>query len=135
LQYASNGELLVIPDDAKDDSFAKGNWKSTTDLYSSERPNVAVEIHFDISGNGTGTICYKEATGNQYCAPLTVTFENGKLIMKQSDEANNANNPNDELYYDPCIFTCSQDDGDGGAECLATWGEDYAPVDFHMVRQ
>ncbi len=135
LQYASNGELLVIPDDAKDDSFAKGNWKSTTDLYSSERPNVAVEIHFNISGNGTGTICYKEATGNQYCAPLTVTFENGKLIMKQSDEANNANNPNDELYYDPCIFTCSQDGSDGGAECLATWGEDYAPVDFHMVRQ
>ena len=135
LQYASNGELLVIPDDAKDDSFAKGNWKSTTDLCSTERPEVSVEIHFQIDGNGTGSVCYKEATGNEYRAPLAVTFEDGKLIMKQTGEATNARNPNDILFYDPCTFTCQQDGGDGGAECLATWDEDFDPVDFHMVRQ
>lgn len=135
LQYASNGELLVIPDDAKDDSFAKGNWQSTTDLVSSERPDVAVEIHFQINGNGSGTVCYKEATGNQYCAPLTVTFEDGKLIMIQKDEANNSNNPNDELFYDPCTFTCQQDGGSSGAECLATWDEEYGAVDFRMVKK
>ena len=135
LQYASNGELLVIPDDAKDDSFAKGNWKSTTDLCSTERPEVSVEIHFQIDGNGTGSVCYKEATGNEYRAPLAVTFEDGKLIMKQTGEATNARNPNDILFYDPCTFTCRQDGGDGGAECLATWDEDFDPVDFHMVRQ
>ncbi len=135
LQYASNGELLVIPDDAKDASFAKGNWKSTTDLCSSERPTVAVEIHFEITGNGTGSVCYKEATGNEYRAPLNVTFEDGKLIMKQTDEATNPRNPNDELFYDPCTFTCQQDDGSSGAECLATWDEDYDPVDFRMVKQ
>ena len=135
LQYASNGELLVIPDDAKDDSFAKGDWKSTTDLVSSERPDVAVEIHFNITGNGTGTVCYKEATGNQYCAPLAVTFEDGKLIMKQTDEATNSNDPNDAVFYDPCTFTCSQDGGSSGAECLAAWDEDYDAVDFHMVKK
>ena len=135
LQYASNGELLVIPDDAKDASFANGKWKSTTDLCSSEKPDVAVEIYFDITGDGKGTVCYKEASGNEYSAPLSVTFEDGKLIMTQKDEANNTRNPNDNHFYDPCIFTCSQDEGDGGAECLATWDEDYVAVDFHMVKQ
>lgn len=131
LQYASNGELLVIPDDAKDASFAKGNWKSTTDLYSTERPDVAVEVHFTINGDNTGSICYKESNGNEYRAPLTVTFEDGKLIMVQQGDANGP----DENFYAPCTYTCKQDGGDGGAECLAVWEEDFDAVDFRMVKQ
>lgn len=133
LQYAAgDDQLLQIPDDATDASFAQGKWKSTTDLCSSERPDVAVEIHFDITGNGTGTVCYKESTGNQYCAPLTVTFEDGRLVMVQKDNATGSD-PN--LFYDPCTFTCQQDGGSGGAECLASWDEDYDAVDFHMVKK
>lgn len=135
LQYAAGDELLQIPDDATDASFAKGNWKSTTDLCSSERPNIDVEILFDITDNGTGTIRYKESTGDQYTAPLTVKFEDGKLVMEQKNEAANPANPNDEIFYTPCTFTCQQDGGDGGAECIAAWPDDLNTVDFHMVRQ
>ncbi|MCR5455913.1 MAG: S8 family serine peptidase [Bacteroidales bacterium] len=133
LQYAAgDDELLQIPDDATDASFANGKWKSTSDLCSSERPNVAVEIYFDITGNGSGTVCYKESNGDQYTAPLTVTFENGKLTMVQEKEATGSN---PQLFYDPCTFTCEQDGGSGSAECLASWGEEYDAVDFHMAKQ
>ncbi len=132
LQYAGDGEMLQIPDDATDATFAVGKWKSTTDLYSTENPDVAVEVHFEIKDDGTGAICYKESTGDEYHASLKVTFEDGRLVMRQDDDAVSGDS---EKFYDPCTYTCQQNGVAGGAECLAVWDDDFYPVDFHMVKQ
>ena len=130
LKYAGGNNLLNIPDDAKDASFAEGKWKSTTELVSGDDSNIGVEIIFNIKNNGS-TVTYKESNGYEYVAPLEVTFQNGKLVMKQSQEAvcNKT-----ETTYDQCLYTCEQNAESGAADCLAQWDSDTENTDFHMIK-
>lgn len=131
LKYAGDGMLLNIPEDAKDLSFAEGKWKSTTELVSTEDETIGVELFFDISKNGTGTITYVESNGYKYTAPLEVTFEDGKLIMKQNSEATGSNAGK---TYSECVHTCQQSNGSSNAECLSKWETEDQATDFRMIK-
>ena len=131
LDYAGGGQLLEIPDDASDLSFALGRWKSTTDLYSSENPQMPVEIYFDIKPDGTGIVTYQEGSGNKFTASLDVTFKDGRLVMRQSE---NAVLQGSQLYYYPCTFACEQGESGAGAECRGVWDDDNSGTDFHMTK-
>lgn len=131
LDYAANGQLLEIPDNASDISFALGRWKSTTDLYSSENPQMPVEIYFDIKPDGTGIVTYQEGTGDKFTASLDVTFKDGRLVMRQSEKAVLQGS---QLYYFSCTFACEQGECGTGAECRGVWDDDNSGTDFHMTK-
>ncbi len=86
INYGGSDSTLVIPDDAKDLSFAKGIWKSDNDLISTidKKP---IELFFDIKGDGTGELTLVEADGTKCIAELVTTFEKGELILVQQEEA------------------------------------------------
>ncbi|MCQ2973800.1 MAG: S8 family serine peptidase [Bacteroidales bacterium] len=124
------GDLLEIPDDAKDLSFAQGKWKSTTDLYS-ESDSVDIQLIFEIKTDGNGEITYAKSTGHNFFADLNITFSDGKLIMKQTEDALNEKYP-DEGFM-PYVFTCQQDKQEGCAKCKAE-ADGKNLVDFNMKK-
>lgn len=124
---------LVIPDDAKDLSFAEGRWKSTTDLHSTIDQSK-VSLYFDIKLNGKGVLTLVEETQNgATCkADLEVKFESGKLVMKQKGNAECENN---SKFYRPYNFECVQG-STGVAECKATEiNNSSVVIDFNLKKQ
>ncbi len=127
----SPGGVLIIPDNATNADFAQGKWKSTTDLYST-KDSVDIMLYFTLENGGKGTITYSQSDGKDFRAPLTVTFENGKLVMVQNSEATNDDYPDDG--YHPYKFTCSQDGNKtDGANCKAEY-EGEPNVGFKMIK-
>lgn len=127
----SPGGVLNIPDNATNADFAQGKWKSTTDLYST-KDSVDIMLFFTLENGGKGTITYSQSDGKDFRAPLTVSFENGKLVMNQTSEATNDDYPDDG--YHPYKFTCKQDGNKtDGANCQAEF-EGEPSVGFKMIK-
>ena len=127
----SPGGVLNIPDNATNADFAQGKWKSTTDLYST-KDSVDILLYFTLENGGKGTITYSQSDGKDFRAPLSVTFENGKLVMTQTVEATNEDYPDDG--YHPYKFTCQQDGNkNDGANCKAEY-EGEPNVGFKMIK-
>ncbi len=127
----SPGGVLNIPDNATNADFAQGKWKSTTDLYST-KDSVDILLYFTLENGGKGTITYSQSDGKDFRSPLSVSFENGKLIMNQTEEATNDNYPDDG--YHPYKFTCQQDGNKtDGANCKAEY-EGEPAVSFKMIK-
>ena len=136
LQIASalkhqGGEILNIPENSKDMSFAVGKWKSTTSLVNSDDPTIGVSMYFDIQEGGKGKIMYVETTGDKFTADLTITFEDGKLIIRQDKDAVA---PGIEHDYDPCTYVCKQNAETGRADCTTHWDSGHSDTDFNMVK-
>ena len=132
LSGAGSEEELVIPDDAKDLSFAAGKWKSTTDLHSTI-DNSSVSLYFDIQENGKGKLTLVEETADKTTcfADLEVTFKDGKLLMNQKG---NADCENSNKFYRPYKFECVQGDGNT-AECKALEKGTSVVIDFRLKKQ
>jgi len=83
---AYGDSTLIIPDNPKDMSFAKGLWKSDNDLVSTtdQKP---IELYFDLKEDGSGELTLIESDGTKCIAELIATFENGKLLLVQQEEA------------------------------------------------
>ncbi|MBR4441012.1 MAG: S8 family serine peptidase, partial [Bacteroidales bacterium] len=127
----SPGDVLNIPDNATNADFAKGKWKSTTDLWST-KDSVDIQLLFTIEDNGKGNIVYSQANGRDFKADMEVTFSEGKLIMVQKDEAINEKYPEDGFH--PYTFTCRQDGNQNdGATCNAEY-EGEPLVSFKMIK-
>ncbi len=119
---------LIIPDNPQDFKFATGLWKSTTDLHNTT-DNQAVELYFEFSDDGTGTITYVEADGNKCYSDLTMSLDNNTMTFTQTGEAL-CDNSERYLVY---TFVCSSDDGDV-ADCNAqTQGGDKI-IDFNLQK-
>ncbi|MBQ3656481.1 MAG: S8 family serine peptidase [Bacteroidales bacterium] len=136
LQIASalkhqGGETLNIPEDSKDMSFAVGKWKSTTSLVNSDNPSIGVSMYFDIQADGKGKIMYLETTGDKFTADLKISFEDGKLIIRQDKDAVA---PGIEHDYDPCTYVCKQNAETGKADCTTHWDSEHSDTDFNMVK-
>ncbi|MBR6279248.1 MAG: S8 family serine peptidase [Bacteroidales bacterium] len=131
LKNPYGGSLLNIPDGSKDIKFAVGKWKSTTSLVNSDNNSIEVNIYFDIKQDGSGLVIYRESDGNEFKAPLEITFADGKLLMNQKQ---NAVNDKETRFYDPCTYSCTQNPTSGIAGCVAQWAQDNTLTDFNMVK-
>jgi subtilisin family serine protease len=125
------GEVLNIPDDAKDVSFALGKWKSTTELVNSDDPAIGVSMYFDIQEGGKGKVIYLETGGERFTADLKISFQDGKLIMRQDTDAVT---PGIERDYDPCTYVCEQNPQTGNTECTTQWDSGHSDTKFKMVK-
>jgi serine protease len=77
---------LTIPENTLDCSFATGNWKSSENLVNSNT-NTPVMLYFDFLDNCTGEVTFVESNGLEYYAPLSITIESNKMIMRMETEA------------------------------------------------
>lgn len=127
----SGGEILNIPDNAKNTNFALGKWKSTTELVNSDDHNIGVSIYFDIKENNKGEVLYIETTGEIFKTDLKISFEDGKLIMRQDKNAVSTESDRD---YDPCTYVCTQNEETGKADCTTQWDTRTSPTKFNMVK-
>ncbi len=125
----SSGNVMIIPKDAKDLTFAEGTWKSTTDLHSTDKKKV--ELYFDIKKDGNGKLKLVEENGNQCFADLKITFKDGKLLLDQLDNAKCQN----AKFYRKYEFQCVQG-SDNQADCTAKEkGSTSDVIKFNLVKQ
>lgn len=130
LNYKSDS-LLNIPQDAENANFAVGKWKSTSDL-TAENGKINVELYFEIKNDATGTVTFVEQSGDKYSADIDVVFKDGKLIINQKDEAIN---PKNDITYFKYVYTCSQQEGDDKASCIAqSEQQENTIIDFYMQK-
>jgi len=111
---AYGDSTLIIPDNPKDMSFAKGLWKSDNDLVSTidKKP---IELYFDLKEDGTGELTLVEEDGTKCIAKLIATFENGELLLVQQEEAKCEG---ENRFYREYKFVCVQGE-DNQADCKA----------------
>jgi len=81
---------LTIPENTLDCNFATGNWKSSENLVNSVS-NTPVMLYFDFFDNCTGQVTFVESNGLEYYAPLSITIDNNKMIIKMESEASSPN--------------------------------------------
>ncbi|MBQ9214970.1 MAG: hypothetical protein IJ150_13690, partial [Bacteroidales bacterium] len=62
---------------------------------------------------------------------LKISFEDGKLIMRQDKNAVSTESDRD---YDPCTYVCTQNEETGKADCTTQWDTRTSPTKFNMVK-
>ena len=131
INYNPNDSTLIIPDNADDMSFAKGLWKSDNDLISTI-DNKPISLYFNLKEDGTGELTLVESDGTKCIADLTSTFEDGKLIIIQEE---NAECEDKEKFYRQYQFECVQGKNNE-ADCTAKEkGGTGDFLDFQLEKQ
>ncbi len=119
---------LVIPDNPKDFEFAKGRWKSSSDLHNL-LTKESIELFFDFEKDGTGKLTMREADGNLCYASLTLSTDKKILNIVQDESAKCIDGLNYEIYEFQCVQT-----GKGAAQCRAETSANKKVIDFTLKR-
>lgn len=127
LRMAGSIEIMTMPENAADLSFAEGRWQSSTDLQSDD--GAMVEVFFDLKADGTGTIEYLEDGVKSYKAPLKISLADGNLVIEQTA---NASNGNDDGYM-KCVFTSIRQ-SNGAVLCRTVYDNETSGPAFHIQK-
>lgn len=128
-QIRDSSEIgLIIPEDPEDLSFAKGFWKSTTDLFS-VIDNNKLELYFRFVSDGTGELTILEADGTQCKAPLAVQLFPNKMEIDQIQMATCVEGIPYNPYFIRCISNPNQI-----ATCKAVNKKNSQEVSFQLVK-
>ncbi len=125
---SDNKEELIIPDDPKDFDFAKGRWKSSSELHD-KNTKESIELYFDFYEDGTGKLTMKEANGNMCYASLKLETDKNILNIIQNEKAKCTDGKEYEIYKYQCVTT-----GKGAAVCNAKTKSDKSIVEFTLKR-
>lgn len=117
-------------DEIKDDkSKIVGNWETTEllDVTYMGRPSdfhTHIFLHFDTPQSGT--ITYREDTGNNYTAPFKATIDNDRIVIEQLGVAKSKTSTD---YYEEVKFV-GRRGANGMLECQREGGDP-----FYLIRR
>ncbi len=89
-----------------------GLWQSTTLLRVTRGGQPTGEMcrqYIEVTSTSAGKAIYYDATNTRldYTAPITIDWQQNKIILRQADNATNPTNR--ETSFLPCTFTCTPD--------------------------
>jgi subtilisin family serine protease len=112
--YDGKTDTLKLPVKSGDLSFAKGRWKSTTDLFNTES-GEKITVYFDFNASGKGKITLIEENSIECPASLNFDYSSGIFNINQLEPARCASTG---YTYNPYRFECRAN-SEGNAVCYA----------------
>lgn len=126
LKQVDGYKMLEVPDNVTNPLFLIGDWCSLKDF--NVEGDGTMEIIFHVKADLSGTIEYKEASGNSYTAPFSAKLkDNSKLVVTQKGKATGSGSG----QYDECVFVLERD-GYGMGLCHAQFPDGSPSSHFHL---